>query len=354
MISLSRWGCLTTLTITYINTTLTPGNNGLLESQLLAVGNLLAQTCRALQFAALIYGVSKFSRLLSSPSDRLVLKRTQKKFMAFKKEHNPCTVHTFILFGILILYCLVTLPPPVLLSIWFREFALWHSDNQDQQRSSYGYTILAWFHHISDLVIRLAMCVVTRLIMVAWSSGQEKLKIIEESGDSEPEKFTKVVKNYTETGKMVAALQDLFQEWFMMSWVVYFIGVTGNTTLVLKAVFNNLFNTSSHRSFFYLAHLVNDFAAFLILYICGGLINHYHEKYRNTLEEVQENILSNSDILSECIHQKANLIPSNPKYKFVPAICCLDISLESAGYSLALICPVICHSICSCLNFVTS
>ena len=122
-----------------------------------------------------------------------------------------------------------------------------------------------------------------------------------------------------------------------MAWAVYFIGVTGNTTLVLKAAFTGLFRTSSHRSWFYFAHLINDIAAFLILYICGGLMNYYHQKYRDTLEELQESILSDSDQLFECIHQRANLIPSNPKYKFIPSLCCLNIPLESAGCSFTLI-----------------
>ena len=340
-LSLSRWGCLTTLTITYINATLAPGHNALLDSQLLAVGNLLAQTCRVLQFAALIYGVWKFSRILSSSSGLRVLKDTTAKFCVCenccKKEHSPCTVHTFILLGILILYFVVTWPPPALLTTWFPEFALWHADDADQQHSSIGYTVLAWFHHISDLIIRLVMGVATRLVMVAWTSGEKELRDIEESEDSNKKKFSKMVKNYKDKGEMAAALQYIFQEWFVMAWVVYFIGVTGNTTLVLKAAFKGLFNTASHRSWFYFAHLINDIAAFLILYICGGLMNHYHRKYRETLEEVQESILSRSDVMSECIQQKANLIPSNPKYKFIPSLCCLNIPLESAGYGFTLI-----------------
>lgn len=354
MLSLSRWGCLATLTITYINSTLSPGSNALLDSQLLAAGNLLAQTCRVLQFAALIYGVSKFSNILSSLSGLRALEDARKKFLTFenccKKEHSPCTVHTFILLGILIFYFAATVPPPALLTTWFKEFALWHDDDERQQHSSVGYTILAWFHHLSDLIIRLLMGVATRLVMVAWSSAGKNLQAVDKSNDTKLKKFSKIVSSYKEIGKMAAALQDIFQEWFVMSWVVYFIGVTGNTTLVLKALFKGLFSTSSHRSWFYFAHLINDFAAFLIPYICGGLMNHYHEKYRDTLEEVQEHILSNSDILSECMHQKANLIPSNPKYMFVPSLCCLNIPLESAGYSFTLILT----SFAFVLSFITA
>ena len=343
MLSISRWGCLTTLTITYINATLSPGSNALLDSQLLSIGNLLAQTARACQFAALIYGVWKFSTVLSSQSglDKLKETVTCKKFFTCEKccekDYSPCTIHTFILLGGLLLYCAITWPPPSLLTRWFPEFALWHKDDENQQHASIGYTVLAWFHHISDLVIRLLMGATTRIVMVAWSSGQQKLLSIEQSDEPKCRKFSNVVKNYKDTGNMVAALQDIFQEWFVMSWVVYFIGVTGNTTLVLKAFFKGMFKTSSHRSWFYFAHLVNDFAAFFIPYICGGLMNYYHKKYRETLEEVQENILSDSDTLSECIQQKANLIPDNPKYKFIPSLCCLSIPFESAGYSFTMI-----------------
>lgn len=356
MLSLSRWGCLTTLTITYINATLIPGSNALLDSQLLAIGNLIAQTCRMLQFAALIYGVSKFSKVLSYQRSLNILSEARKNFCAYK--NSPCTVHSLILLIFILLYCVITWPPPALLTKWFPEFVQWH-DNDDQQHASFGYSVLAWFHHISDLIIRLLMGITTRLVMVAWFNGQRVLNAITEPSTSIEEvesqettssKFSKMVKNYRETGKVVAALQDIFQEWFVMSWVVYFIGVTGNTTLVLKALFKGLFWTATHRSWFYFAHLVNDFAAFIIPYICGGLMNYYHEKYRETLEQVQEDLLSDSETLSECVQQRANLIPLNPNYKFVPALCCLNIPLESAGYSFTLILT----SFAFVLSFVTA
>lgn len=66
-------------------------------------------------------------------------------------------------------------------------------------------------------------------------------------------------------------------------------------------------------------------------------MNYYHKKYRDTLKEVQEKILSNSGELTEWIHQRAVLIPRNSRYKFIPSLCCLDIPLESAGYSFTLI-----------------
>ena len=339
MLSMARWGCLTTLTITYINATLTPGNNGLLDSQLLAMGNLVAQSCRALQFIALIYGVAKFSKVLSSKSGCTVLRNAAKNFCftANPNEPTPCTVYTCILVGILVLYLAATIPPPVLLSTWFSEFAQWHDDDMNQQRSSVGYTVLAWFHHISDLTIRLGMGVATRLIMVAWVAAGEELRDVKKSKVlNTKDKFSRLVWNYKETGRTVARLEDIFQEWFVMTWVVYFIGVTGNTTLVLKALFTGLFGTASHRSWFYFAHLINDIAAFAIIYICGGLMNYSHQKYRDTLEDVQEGILSDSENLSDFLHQRADLIPTNPNFKFIPSLCCLNIPLESAGFSFTL------------------
>lgn len=356
MLSLSRWGCLTTLNVRYFNNTPTPGKNSLLDSQLLAIGNLLAQTCRVLQFAGLIYGISKFSKVLSYRSSVSILSDSHKHF--FRCKGNQCTAHTVILLVVIILYCVITWPPPALLTTWFSEFALWHDDEYEQNAST-GYTALAWFHHISDLIIRLSLGAVTRLIMVAWSNGQQVLASIlqppdpievVESQDPTCKKFSRVVKNYKQTGKVVAALQDIFQEWFVMSWAVYFIGITGNTTLVLKALFIGQFSTAPHRSWFYLAHLLNDFAAFLIPYICGGLMNYYHENYRETLREVQEALLSDSEVLSENIQQNANLIPENPNYKFVPALCCLNIPLESAGYSFTLILT----SFAFVLSFITA
>ena len=259
-----------------------------------------------------------------------MLKHAARQFFV----HEICTVHTFILLGTLLLYSLITWPPPILLMKWIRDFTKWQ-DGENQLNASVGYIVLAWFHHISDLAIRFAMGAVTRLVMVMWSSGEKELRAIEETSDKKTTKFSKIAKNYKEKGKVVAALQDLFQEWFVMTWFTYIIRVNGNFTLVIKSAFDGLFSVASHRSWFHCAHLINDIAAFFILYLCGGLMNHYHQKYRDTLEEVQESILSNSDVLSECIQQKADLIPSKPKYKFIPSLCGLPIPLDNGfGFSL--------------------
>ena len=180
------------------------------------------------------------------------------------------------------------------------------------------------------MIIMSGLGAVTRLVMIAWSSGEEKLGPIEQTEDTTSIKFTNMVQNYKETGKVVAALQDIFQEWFVMMWVVYFVGVTGNGVLLLRTAYNTSYTDDTWVD---IMAFINDITAFLILYLCGGLMNHYHQKYRDTLEEVQE---SNSDVLSECIQQKADLIPSNPKYKFIPSFCCVSIPLDS-GFGFALI-----------------
>ena len=230
------------------------------------------------------------------------------------------------------LNALATCPPPILLTLWFKEFAGWHKETAEQN-ASVGYTVLAWFHHISDLIIRIVMGGVTRLIMVAWISGEEELCSYLKSENSTSQKFNSMVQNYKQTGKVIAALQSIFQVWFVMSWIVYFIGITGNTVLVLKA----LLQLSSHRSWFYFAHLMNDTIVFIIPYICGGLMNYYHGNYRETLEDVQERLLCESEVPSEYLVQNAILIPENPKFWFVPAFCCLNIPLESAGYTFTIV-----------------
>lgn len=327
------------LTVTYIGTTLNPGNNSLLDSQLLALGNLLGQSARAAQFMALIYGVCQFSNILISRKGLNKLKGISKMFCkCFHKDRSLCTVivHTIILVGILMLYGLAAYPPPILLMIWFKEFAGWHKENVEQN-ASIGYTALAWFHHISDLIIRIIMGGVTRLIMIAWISEQEKLWSILNSENPKCEKFKSMVQSYKQTGKVIAALQGIFQVWFVMTWIVYFIGITGNTVLVLKTLLLNQIRLSSHRFWFYLAHLIYDIVVFLIPYIYGGLMNYYHDNYRETLEEVQERLLHECEDLSECLLQSASLIPENPKYRFVPALCCLSIPLESAGYTITIV-----------------
>ena len=161
--------------------------------------------------------------------------------------------------------------------IWFDEFAEWHKEDL-AERVSIGYTGMAWMHHISDLAIRITMAIATRLIMLAWTDEEKAAKQLKDQQNSSCDKFKCLVKGYKTTGIVVSSLQTIFQVWFVASWIIYFIGITGNTVLVLEELLHtNRAVEQSHRFWFYFAHLINDITVFLVPYICGGLMNYYHE-----------------------------------------------------------------------------
>ena len=174
LVSAARWGCLLTVTVEYhLQQNFHPTNNSLMDTKLLAIGNLLAQTLRVLQYPALMYGLCHFSSVLKPEWEFKKLKELFKH--SGKRVCFGC--HTGCLSLVLLMFTLLTWAPPIILMVWFDDFAEWHEDSEERH-SLIGYTALAWLHHLSDLAVRLAFFVVTVLIMSAWNSGIDDLQSI--------------------------------------------------------------------------------------------------------------------------------------------------------------------------------
>ena len=102
--------------------------------------------------------------------------------------------------------------------------------------------------------------------------------------------FQVLSKKYNEIGKQVQVIQDLFQPWFIVPWVVYLIASSLKTYNVLRpwnADGDGDTPLSSIPHIYYLLYNINQFITLIIPYLCAKKINTYHQKYFKIMRDHQ-------------------------------------------------------------------
>lgn len=134
---------------------------------------------------------------------------------------------------------------------------------------------------------------------------------------------------YRSIGRQVMLIQDLFQTWFIIPWIVYLMASSLKTYNILRPW--NLDDDgnsppSNIPHLYYLLYNVNQFITLLLPFLCAKKINTYHQKYYNTMRESQlKKFWDNPDQLS--LARQLN-IEKEDNYDFVPRIVLTKISIN--------------------------
>ena len=330
-----------------------PKNESLLDSDLVNIGNALYQLSIIVQHVAVLYGLINFyreKRINDDIKGTLFLKYhcNQDDCVCYNGYRDNCERCTndnckYCIFitricgcicvigtGILI-YVLVLLVAPVLLSVWLGYYVLWFDESHTKVIAGV-YVEMAWIQYYGgNAWIRFMMGIVVTAVVRKWSSEQSQLNDIDD--------FTELVKNYKSTGKVTSTLSNIFRKWFVCQWLTFFIEIAGESTLFFKSILDEKYKDEPHRlSYNISVHLIYDIVSFMIPYFLGILINTYHKKYHDCLKERQEVILKRDSCnISNTFLIYADLIPKNPKFEFIPSLLGLQIPLDSAGYMLTIL-----------------
>ena len=295
------------------------------ESVLIDLVNTLVQGIHVLEYIILAYGFSSFLHKMDSMKLNM-LKHGAIAIISRKRRTALIIVLIVLDFAILLVspsvYILTTRKSP-----------------PDFDPYIYYYTGVLYASHITNGGIRAAMIITVLLIIEAWKSATYSLSNPPQSLADEStmrEYFTSLITNYTSTGHLVSSLNAIFQGWFVIQWVTYFIDITVSCAL--------LFSTIIQKNLQYdptildiLAQLLYFISALAIPYTCGVVINNHHKDYRKYLVEKQKMCLSESQDFRVYIMQTASLIPLNSEYLFIPSLCGLSIPLNSTGHGITIL-----------------
>ena len=211
------------------------------------------------------------------------------------------------------------------------------------------YSITMVFILVINGIKLLPMIVLTTFIRFIWLTKLKKLKgrlkntrqvkekfpNASDLADSQLDKLKDEIKDYKDTGKCLASVHGMFSYWFVIRWISFFISIVFNSLMALKLILRGIFS-----NFLWARTLVlfSNIVSFIILYFCGNIMNHYHQKYRSKLKKYQKRLLFGK------IHGytfQRNFIPKKEKYNFTPSILWIKVPLGNPGYIISILLALI-------------
>ena len=141
--------------------------------------------------------------------------------------------------------------------------------------------------------------------------------------------FKERVENYNKTGKEVQIYQELFQSWFIVPWVIYFINTSLKTYHVLRpwnADGDGDTPPSNIPSIYYLLFNIIQFITLIVPFLCAKKINTYHQKYFK-LRRVEQ-LKQYKDDPSRLSFARQLMVDENDRYDFEPRIWGTSITVS--------------------------
>ena len=213
------------------------------------------QSIHVVEYLALLYGIGGF--YLFAMVKRKELHKLNIIYSESCKWRFGCScvgVATLCGLGI-IMFAVSTFTPVAILTTWPSNIITANVRGLDLTDVYVG---MSYISHICHSLTRIFMIYATLVARSAWhwhyqgqSEARESNKIIAfakiilrpkwledrlENDDTEDpkERFTALITNYYEIGQFVTPLYGVFQQWFVMQWVVYFIRFCSYYTFVRR------------------------------------------------------------------------------------------------------------------------
>ena len=134
---------------------------------------------------------------------------------------------------------------------------------------------------------------------------------------------------YKDIGKKAMEINELFQTWFIIPWMVYFIASSLKTYNILRpwnADDDGNAPPTDIPQIYYLLYNINQFITLVIPYLCAKKINTYHQKYYNEMRRQQLEMFMESP--SRLSFARQLMIEKRKKFDFTPRIIGTSITVD--------------------------
>ena len=195
------------------------------------------------------------------------------------------------------------------------------------------YWILDAIRYGYDVLVRILLMIATVGIRNIWKS---KDKRAEQHESSQPAKqvYADIIedrdivssdhelktKMYELKGRTVEIICDIFETWFSLPWIIFFIGSSLSTDQILRAWKDGKSPEATYDfpEIVYLVYNVSQLSFLIIPYLCSLLINRGHRKY---LEDLRSNQLNQfTDFASMYAFASMQKIEKDIHFDFVPRV----------------------------------
>jgi len=186
--------------------------------------------------------------------------------------------------------------------------------------------------HMIGFPIRLSMIVATTAVRSIWDS--EPVPAL-----AEDECARKLVNSYVERGEKVRPILQIFEAWFVLQWIVYFVTIFAGITNIVMAYLHNIQHEYTYMEYVFSGlYVAISLVAFSIPYACGNMMNSYHKKY---IKRMRESCITRDDkgqfkeVKWETTWKEISLIKMED-FDFVPRVWGLSIPLNNSGYTITI------------------
>lgn len=155
------------------------------------------------------------------------------------------------------------------------------------------------------------MIVVTLVVRSSWLSASRTLQpqeLVLQDGEKKCTTFGDLIQNYEDTCWFVSSFQSIFQGWFVLQWIIYFIAITEECMLIFDTLIASDYQESRLEQdrqlgllFAYLTFYISGFVSSLHLWHCNELLswrlswNVKAETEGDSLSESQWKCVHNAD-----------------------------------------------------------
>lgn len=298
--------------------------NSPITYELSYIFNILSQILNMFEITVFLFGVIRF---LYKDYDYEISK--ERKIFRTLKCYKVCLG----LIGLIVLFIISFFPPAFLSHPKSWNNTAPYFANATIGQGSVG---TEWMSHLYTYITRCLMICATLYVRTEWLNTAEKIKEITKDAtrNISKSKFQILIRKYKHTGNIVSAYQEIFQAWFVVKWMTYFIEISAYSTTSLKKLSSDTSAGVNEAFWFAVIHLLYDISAFLTIYSCGSLMNYYHNIFYKQMEEEQEKYLAQTH---HWPMQYATIIRRQQNYQFTPSICGIDIPMDNPGYTLTLL-----------------
>lgn len=220
----------------------------------------------------------------------------------------------------------------------------------------YEYHMIYWFldviYHFYGVTVRLFMLLATMAIGVIWSKDDTARENVSDARTAQPKTYMEYLEDrkvasidhmmrtdeYTNKGRMVEPILEMFQAWFIIPWVLYFIGSSLDTEHILKS-WRDKPTGDGQYNFSEVLYMVYNFSQLLLLtlaYLTSKKMNTHHQNYfsKSRRQQIQKHKSASRMALASM-----NKIEEEDHFNFTPRIwgTSIKINIENPLYIMLLL-----------------
>lgn len=330
----------------------------------------LLSTLHWAEYGLLIYGFYSFFCSASAWEEDFKQRLGKKVQSHIFKKHRLSSLVTLV---ILLLFFGVSLANPILSIIHAHGKACNHQ--ADLNCSAWNelifrvitiYQVFTIVAHIHITLMRFTMAIAVVVVYVIWfdkelyDSHRETVAISNpqvttplhenrvegnEPSASEHRKSEweiasqihyKCLDDYNKRREKVVPILDIYQQWFVVQWVIYYFGLLTDLTHLLKPLIARSEGALSSYSYIQISfYIMYSLLAFGIPYVCGLKMSVYHRVYHKKLRKKQLSKVPKENFLQHALAHVLT-IEKQRACDFVPHIkwTGINIPIDGPGFTL--------------------